>query len=292
MIGFSHPASATRGVSQVPAPAFGGALRRAVLLTGTALCWGTAWVLLDAALPPDEGEQWPLRLALCLLAALLVLAPVALFAVPAARRVQRCADALLAVADAHPAPELPPYRLWAGPEPMFRRMVLTGGSCAALPLLLLLGGALAFGLFLGEPTAAVTFALLAVLPALALVLVIQFPRWSAGQLEDGLAAGQQLPVRVGRRIDEGRLIGQSIRTWFDAELPDGQRVVLRTPLRFGWAGDVRRLVGAPDLVLAVAGRGWGGVLLSPSDPAAAVWLLGPVPLARVPRWVTHSFATT
>jgi hypothetical protein len=168
---------------------------------------------------------------------------------------------------------------------MLRRLVLSGYSFAAPPFLLCVAAALVFGIVLGEAAGGLTFALLALVPALVALGVSKIPRVFASDTDAGLSAGQVLSVRVRSRVDEKRRFGESYRSWLLLAGPGGQRILVRTPMHFAWAPDVRQAMHATSLDLVIGRRGLSGLLLIDGQPEHAIWLLGPVPLVRAPRWV-------
>ena len=278
--------------STVSPPLHGGAVRRLVLVVVTLASWTASLVFLGAVFSSssDEPTGWSLRAALLGLTGFFLALPFVVIVLPARRRVLRQLSAVLQVAAAHPAPELPPFTTWAGPSRMFRRLMVSSYSYTAIPLLLLVGSAVAFGLFLGEPGAGGVFALLALIPLFFTVATVLLPRRLSAGVQAGWEAGQVVPVRIDSRIDQKLVVSDASMSWFDGVLPDGQHVLLRTPMHFSWAADARGVVDAPDLVLVMGRGGHQGLLLLPSRPEDAVWLLGPVPLVRAPRSVQRAFA--
>lgn len=277
----------------VPAPRRGGAARR--LLVGVA--WVVGWAaaafcLGTGVLPQLDGVPTPAadRVVFVVLGLVLAVLPVLLVWLPERRRVRRAVEAILVVAAQEPAPDLPPVQTWAGPERMFRRLQWSSYSYVAIPLLLLVGGAVAFGLLLDEPVAGGVSALLALVPVAFTVATATLPRRLRTGVRAGVEAGQVVRVAVAHRIDQKLVLNEAFQSWFDASLPDGQRLVLRTPLHFTWAADARGVVDSPDLVLVLGKGGRQGLLLVPARPQDAVWLLGPVPQVRVPRPVQRAFA--
>ncbi|MCW2598806.1 MAG: hypothetical protein JWM02_635 [Frankiales bacterium] len=266
-----------------------------MLRTTAVVIWGCALFSFGTGISPGLGEptetQTSVRAGFLVLGVLLVALPLLLIALPATRRVRRLLDAVLAVAAEHPTPEVPPFETWAGPERMFRRLQLSCYTYVAIPLLLLLGSAIAFGFFLGEPVAAVVSAILALIPLFFAVVTSTVPGRLRQGVRAGLEAGQLLALRVDSRVDQKLLLTDAYMSWFDGILPDGQHVTLRTPTHFAWVGDARHVVDDPDLVLVMGTGGHQGLLLAPRRPEDAVWLLGPVPLVRVPRAVLRAFST-
>lgn len=274
----------------------GGAARRAVVLSGTAVAWAVAAVMLGAGVAPSADAQpvgADVRVPLVVLGLALLAAPVLLLYLPSRRGVRRQVTAVLeasVLTAATPAPELPPFASWGGPAPMFKRLMVSSFGYLAIPLLLLVGWAVACAFFLGEGVAAVAFAVLALVPLAFVFVTLDVPRRVSAGVRAGLASGQVVPVRVENRIDQKMVVNDAFRSWFDAVLPDGQRLVLRTPMHFRWAGPSRGVLDAPDLVLVIGQAGHQGVLLASGRPEDPVWLLGPVPLVRAPRSVLRSFA--
>ena len=279
-------------VPTVPAARPGGAVRRFALVGTSVVAWVAALFCFGTVGSPGVGEPketgWR-AVALLLAGVALVALPLLLITLPALRRVRRLFDVVLAVAAGYPRPELPPFETWAGPERMFRRLQWSAYSYVAIPLLLLVGFSVA-GFVLAEPVAGVVFLVLSLIPLLFAVVAVTLPRLLRAGVRAGLEAGQVVALRVAGRVDKKRLLNDACLSWFDGVLPDGQHVTVRTPLHYAWAGDARGVVDAPDLVLVLGRGGYQGLLLSPGRPEDAVWLLGPVPLVRVPRSVQKAFA--
>lgn len=279
--------------TELPALATGGGLRRLVLSLVTVATWSFAGVLLGAGIAPggDEPLSASARVAL-VVAGLVVLAlPVLLLYLPARRRSRRMVDAVLDAAAAHPPPELPAFDTWAGPERMFRRLFVSSLSYLAIPLLLLVGWSVACAVFLDEGGAALVFAAMSLIPLLFLVVTVRMAHRMRSGVSAGLVAGQLVRVSVDSRIDQKMVINDAFQSWFDARLPDGQHVVVRTPLHFTWAAEARGVLDDPDLVLVIGRGGHQGVLLAPSRPEDAVWLLGPVPVVRAGRGVQRALSS-
>lgn len=272
----------------------GGGLRLVALTVASLIVWSLALVFLGTSVSPDlaqsSGHAWSIKVALGLLGLLMAALPGLVVGVPAQRRARRMVAAVLASSQGAPCPALPPVRTWGGPEQMFRRLRWTCYTWVSLPLVLLEGSAVAFGLFLGEPGAGLAFAVLGLIPLFFLVVSITLPRRLRTCVEEGLAAGQVLALRIDSRIDQKLVLNDAFQSWFDAVLPDGQRLVLRTPRHFAWCSDARGVVESPDLVMVIGKDGHQGVLLVPGRPDDAVWLLGPVPQIRVPASVQRAFA--
>ena len=272
----------------------GGGLRRLVVAVASLAVWSLALLFLGSTVSPDftqpTNNAWTVRVPLGLVGLLLVAMPGLVVALPTQRRMRRMVAAVLGTSQGAPAPVLPAVVTWAGPEKMFRRMRWTSYTWVSLPLLLLEGSAVAFGLFLGEPGAGLAFGALGLIPLFFLVVTFTLPRRVKAGVEAGLAAGQVVPVRIDSRIDQKLVLNDAFQSWFDAVLPDGQRVVLRTPRHFTWCSDARGVVESPDLVMVIGKDGHHGVVLVPGRPDDAVWLLGPVPQVRVPSSVQRAFA--
>lgn len=264
-----------------------------MLLAASVLTWSVALFLVGAGVAPDvtDVDGAPLepevRATFLALGAAISALPALLIALPAQRRVRHLVAAVLAVP--HQVPPLPDPATWGGPERMFRRLQWSSYSYVAIPLVLLAVGAVAFGLFLGEPVAGVVFAALGTIPLFFGVVTWTLPGRLRSGVAAGVAAGQVLPVRVVSRLDQKMLLTDAYQTWFHVELADGQCVTVRTPLHFSWAGEARGVTDADDLVLVLGRGGHQGLLLSASRPQDPVWLLGPVPLTRVPRAIQAAF---
>ncbi len=273
-------------------PRAGGGLRRALLTAGSVVTWVVALSLLGAGIAPggEVPTEPSIRLALAALGVVLAAAPIALLHLPARRRVRRQVTAVLLAAQSHPVPALPAPEGWSSPLPMFKRLWVSSLTYVSIPLLLLLGWSGACALFLREGEAAVAFGIAALVPAGFLVITLGLTRRLVSGVQSGLAAGQVVPLTVHRRIDLKTAVSDAVQSWFEAALPDGQRVLLRTPRHYSWAGDARGVLEDPDLVLIIGEGGHQGVVLAPSRPEDAVWLLGPVPAGRAPRSVLRAFA--
>lgn len=272
----------------------GGSLRRFVLGALSVLTWAAALFFLAGALSPGLGEpnetDAVVRAAFVGLFLVLTALPV-LLSLPTRRQVRRWVDAVLAAAEGAPRPVLPPFEQWAGPERVFRRLRVVSGTWVAIPLLLLVGSAVAFGLFLGEPVAGVVFAGLALVPGFFGWVTLTLPARLRRGVQDGLELGQVVPVTRAGQVDWKLVLNDSFLTWFALTLPDGQQLVVRTPLHFSWDAEARGVLDTPDLVLVIGRGGHQGLLLAPSRPQDAVWLLGPVPLVRVPRGIQRALAS-
>lgn len=275
----------------LPAVRRGGALRRLLVLSACVVVWFLALVFLGAGISPGLGEpterEWGLRILLVAAGLAVAAVPVLAFLVPAQRRVRHQVEVLLAGHRTHLV--LPPYDTWGGPERIFQRLQLTSYTVIATPLLLLLGSAVTFGFVLFEPVGALVFLGLAGIPFLFLLATWRLPARLRDSVGQGLASGQVVSLKVVRRVDRRTPLGDSFMTWFDAVLEDGQHLLLRTPTHHSWAADARGVADAEDLVLVIGKDGHQGLLLSPSRPADAVWLLGPVPLTRAPQRVLQDF---
>ncbi len=272
----------------------GGGLRLVALTVASLTVWSLSLLLLGTSVSPDfaqsGGDAWDVRVASGLLGLLLAALPALVVAVPAHRRARRMVAAVLAGTAGAPRPTLPPFATWGGPEKMFRRLRWTAYTWVSLPLVLLEGAAVTFGLFLGEPGAGLAFAILGLIPLFFLVATLRLPHRLRTCVGEGLADGQVLALRVDSRVDQKLVLNNAFQSWFDAVLPDGQRLVLRTPRHFTWCSDARGVVESPDLVMVIGKDGHQGVLLVPGRPEDAVWLLGPVPQVRVPASVRRAFA--
>jgi hypothetical protein len=265
-----------------------------VLLGASVLTWTASLFCFGTATSPGLGEptetQTSVRAALLVLGVFLVLLPLLVLALPADRRVRRLVGVVLAVAADRPRPELPPFETWNGPDRMFRRLQWSCYSYVAIPLLMLFGSAVAFGFVLGEPVAGLVFAGLGLIPLFFAVATFTLPRRLRDGVRAGLEAGQVVALRIESRLDRKMIFNDAFMSWFDGVLPDGQHITVRTPLHFAWAADARGVIDAPDLVLVIGKGGHQGLLLAAGRPEDAVWLLGPVPLVRVPRSVQRAFA--
>ncbi|MCU1595509.1 MAG: hypothetical protein JWO12_2901 [Frankiales bacterium] len=284
----------TQGVcaARLPAVRRGGPLRRFLVLATSVGIWFIALVFLGSGISPGLGEpterEWGLRILLLAAGLAVSAVPLLVFLLPAQARARHQVEALLA---GHRASlTLPAYDAWGGPEHIFQLLQLTSYTVLAPPLLLLLGSAATFGAFLGEPVGAAVFVGLAAIPFFFLVATWRLPQRLRSSVGEGLASGQVVPVKVVSRLDQKTLLSSAFMTWFDAELSDGQHLVLRTPVHHPWATDARGVVEADDLVLVIGKDGHQGLLLSPSRPEDAVWLLGPVPLTRAPSRVLRDLA--
>ena len=279
-------------VTTLPAMRPGGSGRRFLLLLASTVVWLTALVFLGSGISPGLGEptenDWVLRVLLIAAGIAISVLPVLVLTLPAQRRAAQLVEAVLRVSAAQPTPQLPPFTSWGGPERIFQRLRLTCYTLLAPPLLLLAGSSVV-SFFLGEPVAGAVFAGLTLIPLLFLAATWTIPQRLRQGLRQGLAGGQVVALRVERRIDDKALLNGSYRSWFDAVLPGGQHVILRTPLHYPWAAEARGVVDAHDLVLVMGSGGHQGLLLSPARPEDAVWLLGPVPLTRAPRRVLEDF---
>ncbi|MGZ6804834.1 MAG: hypothetical protein ACXVFU_17480 [Nocardioidaceae bacterium] len=266
----------------------GGALRRLVGGTLAVLVWALALFLLLGGLAPSlfdsPAPEVSMRVAVGALGLVLASLPV-LLSLPTRRRVVRAVAAVVVAAGDAPRPALPPFAQWAGPEHVFRRLRVTSATYVAIPLLLLVGSAVAFGMFLDEPVAGGVFAGLALVPGFFGWVTLTLPSRLRRGVQAGLEAGQVVPVAVAGRVDRTLVVNASYASFFALRLPEGQRLTVRTPLHFGWDGEAPGVLDDPDLVLVLGRGGHQGLLLAPSRPQDAVWLLGPVPLVRVPRWV-------
>lgn len=278
----------------LPAPRHGGMGRRFVLVVLSISIWAGSLAFIGTGISPGVGEptetDWRSQAFLLVVGALLLALPLLVITLPAQKRVRRLLEAVLAVAAEHPRPELPPFETWAAPNRMFQRLRVTCFTCTSIPLLLLMGSAIAFGLFLEEPVAGVVFAVLGLIPLFFAVVTFTLPSRLRDGVRAGLAAGQVVALRVNSRVDQNLVLNAAYMSWFDGILPDGQHITLRTPRHFAYAADARGVIDSSDLVLVMGKGGHQGLVLAPSRPEDAVWLLGPVPLVRVPRSVQKAFA--
>jgi hypothetical protein len=275
----------------LPAVRPGGSLRRALLTTASVVVWGTAVLLLSAGFVPElDGDESELsiRITFLVLGVAVAALPVLALWLPHRRLVTRLVAAVLAVEA--PRPEVPPLSAWAGPQRMFQRLRWTSSTIVLVPLLTLVVAAVAYGMFLDEDAAAIVSLVFSAVPLGFLVVTGSTSRRIVAGTQAGLDAGQVVPVTVRRRIDQPKALTPAYQSWFEAHLPDGQQVLLRTPVRFTSAADARGVLDAPDLVLVIGRGGHQGALLVPGRPQDAIWLLGPVPQVRAPRDVLEAFA--
>lgn len=275
----------------LPAVRYGGSLRRGVLTTASVAVWGVAVLLLSAGFVPElDGDESELsiRITFLVLGVVVAALPVLALWLPHRRLVTRLVEAVLAVETARPG--VPPVGTWTGPQRMFQRLRWTSYTFVLVPLLTLVVAALAYGMFLDEDAAAIVALVFCGVPLVFLVATASMSRRIIAGVQAGLDAGQVLPVGIRRRIDQPMRRHSAYQSWFEAHLPDGQQVLLRTPVRFTWAADARGVIDAPDLVMVIGRGGHQGALLVPSRPEDAVWLLGPVPQVRAPRDVLRAFA--
>jgi hypothetical protein len=276
--------------STLPALRHGGTARRLALRVGCLVVWGTSIVLLSAGFVPEldgDESQLSIRILFLVLGFLVAALPLLLVWLPQRRQVLQAVDAVLAIET--PRPAVPPVREWTGPQRMFQRLRWTSYTLVLIPLLTLVVSAACYGLFLDEDAAAIVSLVFSLVPLAFLVLTALLPRRLVSGVQAGLDAGQVVPVRVPRRIDQPRFLSSAYQSWFETWLADGQQLVLRTPVHFGWASEPRGIIESPDLVLVIGRGGHQGALLVPSQPQSAVWLLGPVPQVRVPRDVLRAF---
>ena len=281
----------------LPETGRGGPARRCLVLGSSIASWSVALVFLGSGIAPGLGEPTEhdelLRLLLIGAGLAIAVVPFVLFWLPATRRMHVLVQAVLAAVLAgggDPTLPLPPQDRWQGPERIFARVQLTSVTVIAPPLLLLVASAVAFGVFLGEPLAATVLAALALVPALFLVATWRLPSRLRENVRQGLLLGQAVPVRVEQRLERPARFGSSCDAWFDVVLPDAQHLTVRTPRHHAGAGPARGVLDAAGLIMVMGKGGHQGVLLPPSAPENAVWLLGPVPLTRVPRSIAAAFA--
>lgn len=278
--------------SVVPAVRHGGSVRRFVLAAVTVLVWAAAALLLASGLVPEiDGTETELsiRATYVVLGLLVAGVPVLAFFVPHRRLVKRAVSALLAVERV--PPEVPPVDAWQGPQRMFQRLRWGAYSAVAVPLVCLAISAVVYGAVLDDEAGLLVSIVFCAPPLLGLAVTATTTHRQLASVEAGLARGQVVPVRVARRVDQKQLVNEAYQSWFEAQLPDGQVVLLRTPFHFTWAADARGVVEATDLVLVVGRGGHQGALLVPSRPEDAVWLIGPVPQVRAPRGILKAFAS-
>jgi hypothetical protein len=274
----------------LPALRHGGTVRRFLLTTLCVLVWAVSVLLLAAGFVPElDGDESELsiRITFLVLGVLVAALPLLLVWLPQRRLVLRSVEAALAIDTARPS--VPPVSEWASPRRMFQRLRWTSYTLVLIPLLTLLVSAVAYGLVLDEDAAAIVSLVFSLVPLAFLVITATLPGRLVSGVQAGLDAGQVLPVRVPHRLDQRLALNAAYQSWFEAFLPDGQRLLLRTPVHFTWAADARGVVDSPDLVLVIGRGGHQGALLVPSRPEDAVWLLGPVPQVRVPRSVVRAF---
>lgn len=270
----------------------GGTLRRIVVSAGSVLVWAVAAIMLATGLVPEiDGTETELsiRATYLVLGVLVAAAPLVAVYLPQRRLVGRFVAAVLAVPVERP--EVPPVTAWQGPQRMFQRLRWTAYSAVSVPLLCLLISLVLYGIVLDDTAGFLVSLIFLAPPVAGLAVTATTTRRQLASVAAGLAAGQVVPVTVARRIDQKLVINEAFRSWFEARLPDGQQLLLRTPLHFTWATEARGVVDAPDLVLVLGRGGHQGALLVPSRPEDAVWLLGPVPQVRVPRSIIRAFAT-
>lgn len=276
----------------LPAVRRGGPVRRFLLTVVSVALWGVAVLLLSAGFVPElDGDESDLsiRITFLVLGVLVAGLPVLLVWLPHRRLVSRLVDAVLA--GEHTRPVVPPVRQWGGPQRMFQRLRWTSYTFVLVPLLTLLVAAVSYGLFLDEDAAAIVSLVFCLVPLAFLVVTATTTGRIVAGVQAGVDAGQVVPVTVTRRVDQPMVLNSAYQSWFEARLPDGQHVLLRTPVHFTWSAEARGVIDAPDLVLVIGRGGHQGALLVPSRPEDAVWLLGPVPQARVPRGVLRAFET-
>jgi hypothetical protein len=275
----------------LPPAVTGSGVRRVVVLATSAAAWLGALLCLasgvDPGLEQPEGYDVSMRVLLIVAGTALAALPYVAFARPEQRRAERMMTAMTATADDRPA--LPPFAQWATPNAMFRKLRTVAFTITAIPLVVLVGAAVTFGLFLAEPVAGVVFAALALVPLAFFWATVTLPARLRRGVQAGFEAGQYVRIRIDSHITLRPAIAPSSLSWFDAVLPDGQHVVLRTPGHTSWRGTPRGVLDDPDLVLVMGRGAHQGLLIAPSRPAEAVWLRGPVPMARVPRSLQRGF---
>jgi hypothetical protein len=270
-----------------------GAVRRLLLTGGAAVVWVVAVVLMVAGFLPElEGAEVDLdvQLGQVLLGLAVAALPVLLLWVPERRRVRVALDALLEFAT--DAAGVPPVEQWCSPAVVFERMRWRAAIAVAIPTIALTLAAASYATVLDEAAAAIICAVFALVPLAFLAVVVRLPQRLTSGLRAGLALGQVVPLRIERRVDQRLRLSSATQSWFEAVLPDGQTLLLRTPIRRPCEEDARGVVTSPDLLLVIGRGAHQGVLLVPSRPEAAVWLLGPVPLVRAPVTVLKDLAST
>jgi hypothetical protein len=276
----------------LPAALTGGGGRRVVVSAASAAVWLGALFCLGAGVDPgleqSGGLGVSIRVMLIVAGLALAALPYVVFARPDQRRAERLLQAVLATSEGTPV--LPPFAQWATPHAMFRKLRTVAFTTTAVPLAVLVGAAVTFGLFLDEPVAGVVFAALALVPGAFFWATLSLPRRLSRGVRAGFEAGQCVGVRIDSHITLRPSIDPSSLSWFDAVLPDGQHVVLRTPAHSSWRGTPRGVLDDPALVLVLGRGAHQGLLIAPDRPAEAVWLRGPVPMSRVPRFIQEGFA--
>lgn len=258
----------------------------------SAAVWIGALICLEAGVDPGlrqpQGVGISIRLALIAAGMVLAAVPYVAFAWPEQRRAQRLMQAVLATATVTPV--LPPFEQWGAPNSMFRKLRTVAFTTTVIPLVVLIGAAVTFGLFLAEPVAGLVFLALAAVPGAFFWATLTLPSRLRRGVRAGFEAGQCVGVRIDSHITLRPSIDPSSLSWFDAVLPDGQHLVLRTPAHSSWRGTPRGVLDDPHLVLVIGRGAHQGLLIAPSRPAEPVWLRGPVPMARVPRSIQCGFA--
>lgn len=275
----------TAAPTQLPALRHGGGLRRALVLGACVALWVVSATLLSAGFVPQlDGDETELsiRVTFLLLGVALALLPVVAVWLPHRRLVTRLLEAVLATNP--PRQDVPPVETWASPVPAFQRLRSTAYVLALIPLLSLLITFVGSWTYLDEDAAAIVALVFSVVPLIGLVVTLTLPKRVVANVRAGADAGQVLPVRVPGRVDLGAM------TWFEACLPGGQRLLLRTPARSSGLAEPRGVVESPDVLLLLGAGGHHGALLVPARPEDVIWLQGPVPQPRVPRDVLRAFA--
>jgi hypothetical protein len=270
----------------LPPPLRGGGIRRTVLTALSTALGITALFFLGTGIDPGLGQSDGVavgaRTALIVTGLVLAAVPYLLFVLPTQRRAERMLAAVLATSTGRPT--LPPFEQWGSPRGMFSKVRVLSFTATTIPLGVLLGSAVTFGLFLAEPVAGTVFVALALVPGFFFWVTWTLPSRLQRGVRAGLADGQCVAITLRPAMD------QSTLSWFDAVLPDGQHVVLRTPSHFNTRPIARGVLDDPRLVLVIGRGAHQGLLIAPDRPADAVWLRGPVPMVRVPRYVQRGFA--
>lgn len=278
----------------LPALRFGGGLRRAVLSVCSVAVWAASLFFLAAGISPGLGEpddvQTSFRIAFLVVGAALAGLPVLLLVLPAQRQQRRLMHAVLAGTATAVIPPLPPFGQWSSPDRMFSRLRVRAYTASVPVLLVMIGSLITFGFVLDEPVAAVVFGVLGLIPAGFVWVAVTLPARLQQGVQAGLAADQCLPVKIDSHITLRPTPTQSSLSWFDAILPDGQHLVLRTPCHYAGRGAPRGVLEAADLVLVIGRGAHQGLLISASRPQDVIWLRGPVPMFRVPRDIQKAFA--
>src|SRR3954447_12406008 len=194
------------------------------------LVWAVAVLLLSAGFVPElDGDESELsiRITFLVLGVLVAALPLLLVWLPQRRLVLRAVDAVVGVvAVGVPRPVVPPVGEWAGPRRMFQRLRWTSYTFVLIPLLTLVVSAVAYGLFLDEDAAAIVSLVFCLVPLAFLVVTATLPGRLVRGVQAGADAGQVVPVRVPHRLDQALVLNAAYQSWFEALLPDGQRLLL------------------------------------------------------------------